>query len=69
MAEATNPILFVQKHLAHVSNITTLCHIQSTEYGTPSTMITIKGAESAAPLYCRKGDISEAVGLRVKVKM
>ena len=38
-----------QKYPAHVPNITTLHHAQFGEYGSPSTMVTIGGAESAPP--------------------
>ena len=39
-------------------------HAQFKEYGSPSTMVTIGGAESAPPRG--KEDILKAVGIRVK---
>ena len=52
------------KDPAHVSNITALHHAQFSEYSSPSTMVTISGAESAPPRG--KEDILKAVGIRVK---
>ena len=51
----------------HVPNITALHHAQFGECGSPSTMVTIGGAESSPPLPPRgKEDILKAVGIRVK---
>ena len=55
------------KYPVHVPNITALHNAQFGEYGSSSTMVTIGGAESAAP--CGKEDILKAVGIRVKVKV
>ena len=47
IAEATNSIFLRQKYPAHAPNITALHHAQFGEYGSPSTMVTIGGVESA----------------------
>ena len=46
---ATNSIFLRQKFPAHVPSITALHHAQFGEYGSPSTVVTIGGAESALP--------------------
>ena len=49
IAEATNLIFLKQKYPAHISNIIALHHAQFGEYSSPSTMVTVVGAESASP--------------------